>query len=390
MTTSILLNELEKRERDNDPVRVVIAGTGWGARNIARRIKSTRGMRVSCLVRRATTKSDIEADFTIHSPEELRSWNGAVLMDLTGNPANGARLALAAIKNRMHFCSNSELNATAGPQIARMADDAGLVYSGIDGDQPAVEMDLYNKAMSMGLNPRVLGSMKGVLLPYHTREKAEEFAKRNGISTTMAVSFADGTKVALEQAEVANAVAARTIGPRMNGTSVLPGTPIEQMGFAYEDRLDSSGLRVDFAIGAEPGPGVYCFFDEPDAKTRTTLNYLKVGRFLYEPVHMFPLVAHLTAARAVLFNNAAIRPAGRFVSVEAVAKKPIQKGTVLPGIGNDLYRGVATNRVCLHLGVLEGAEVVNDIPEGAPITCCDVCVADHAPLVQLFTGNLAG
>ena len=62
-----------------------------------------------------------------------------VVIEATGDPATGIRLAQAAIAHGKHIVMvNVEADALAGPLLARQAREKGVVYSLAWGDQPAL------------------------------------------------------------------------------------------------------------------------------------------------------------------------------------------------------------------------------------------------------------
>jgi predicted homoserine dehydrogenase-like protein len=102
-----------------------------------------------------------------------------VIVDATGAVAFAAELALACFaagKNLVLL--NAEVDATFGPLLVTKADTVGLLYSGADGDQPAVQMNLYRLVRQIGLVPRVCGNIKRLQDPYRNPTTQEGFAER--------------------------------------------------------------------------------------------------------------------------------------------------------------------------------------------------------------------
>ena len=81
----------------------------------------------------------------------------------------------------------------------------GVTISATDGDQPGSMMNLYRFVKSIGYKPVLIGNMKGLQDFYRTPETQKEFARIHGLSPKMATSFADGTKISMENTLVANA-----------------------------------------------------------------------------------------------------------------------------------------------------------------------------------------
>ena len=57
----------------------------------------------------------------------------------------------------------------------------------------------------LGLEPRVIGNIKGLQDPYRNPTTQKGFAETWGQNPAMVTSFADGSKISFEQAIVANA-----------------------------------------------------------------------------------------------------------------------------------------------------------------------------------------
>ena len=101
------------------------------------------------------------------------------------------------------------MDGTLGPILKRHADQAGVIYSFCDGDQPGVQMNLYRFLKGIGVKPLLCGSIKGLHDPYRNPVTQESFAKKWGQKNYMVASFTDGTKISFEQAIVANATGMR-------------------------------------------------------------------------------------------------------------------------------------------------------------------------------------
>jgi predicted homoserine dehydrogenase-like protein len=143
------------------------------------------------------------------------------------------------------------------------------------------------------------------------------------------------------------------------------------------------GGLVDYVLGAEPAPGVFIIGYNDHPLQRQYLHYYKMGDgpfyVFYTPYHLCHLEAPLTAARAVLFHDAAVAPRGAPVcDVITVAKRDLKTGEILDGIGGFLSYGVLENSaVCrreglLPMGLSEGCRVARDMPRDAALTYHDI------------------
>jgi len=297
----------------------------------------------------------------------------------------GARVALEAIKNRKHvILMNAELDATPGPILKVYADSYGVVIANADGDQPGVIMNLYRFVRGIGVRPVLAGNIKGLHDPYRTPETQKEFAKKWNQKPHMVTSFADGTKIAFEQAVVANATGMRVARRGMIGPVITSGTPIKEAAgrFPVDEILKGAGI-VDYVVGAEPSPGVFVLGFMEDPAQRRYLELYKMGSgpvyCFYTPYHLCHFEVQNTVARAVLFGDAAVTPAGApSVGVVATAKTDLKAGQVLDGIGQFMTYGQCENwdvirsQNLLPMGLAEGCRLKRDIPRDQVIISSDV------------------
>lgn len=407
---------LAKREEENNPVKVAILGAGFMGRGITLQIaNSVPGMEVVAIYSRTTDNSKrayLEAgieDFVIVKDQAtledriakgkysivenpfLPCWaeNVDVIIEVTGAVDFGSRVVVEAIQHKKHVViMDAELDGTVGPILKAYADKAGVVLTNADGDQPGVEMNLFRFVKGIGVKPVMCGNIKGLHDAYRNPTTQEGFAKKWGQNPTMVTSFADGTKISFEQAIVANATG-MTIGKRgMFGPSVPSGTLLKDVIDKYplDMLLDGPGL-VDYVVGAEPGPGVFVLGTQDDPKQKHYLNYYKLGDgplyLFYTPYHLCHLEVPLTAARAVLFNDAAIAPLGApLVDVVATAKIDLKAGETIDGIGCYMTYGqcetaeITDEQQLLPMGVAEGCVLKRDIRKDQVITYADVILPE--------------
>jgi predicted homoserine dehydrogenase-like protein len=403
---------LEKCQREGKPVRVALAGAGYMGRGIALQILTAMvGMRLVAIsnrtlseARRAYQEAGAESVTAVGSvadmEEAIRQGRYAItedamllcqaggidaVIEATGTVEFGAQVALRAIENSKHvILMNAELGATVGPILKVYADAAGVVVTDADGDQPGVIMNLYRFVKTIGYQPVLAGNIKGLQDPYRTPETQREFAMRHRQKPRMVTSFADGTKISMEMALVANAtgftVGRRGMyGPRCDHVAeALKLFPLAQL---------LGGGLVDYILGAEPGPGVFVLGYNEHPIKQQYLQYLKMGEgplyVFYTPYHLCHLEVPLTVARAVLFQDAAITPLGAPVcDVITVAKRDLKAGEVLDGIGGFTCYGVLDGaEVCqtqslLPMGLSEGCLLTRDIPKDQALTYGDVKLPD--------------
>lgn len=399
---------LKKREDEGNPVRVAIVGAGYMGRGLALQIISAiKGMRVVAISNR--TLSEAERAYTQAGVDQFRRVTSVpdlenaiaegrsavtddplllceaggvdAVVEATGEVEFGANVALTAIRNGKHvILMNAELDAVVGPILKVYADRAGVVVTNVDGDQPGVIMNLYRWVDTIGYHPVLAGNIKGLQDHYRNPETQKGFADKHKQKPKMITSFADGTKISMEMAVVANATGFRVATRGMLGPECKHVTEAKDL-FQVEDLL--GGGIVDYVLGAEPGPGVFVIGYNEDPIKRQYAQYLKMGDgpfyVFYVPYHLPHLETPLTVARAALFHDAATSPiAGQVVDVIAAAKTDIKSGAILDGIGGFHCYGMAENSdICaseglLPMSMLEGCRLKNDLSRDDVIRYEDV------------------
>lgn len=408
----IVDSELKKREAQDNPVRVAMIGAGFMGRGIALQMANfVQGMKLVAIAnrhldgaRQAYQEAGVEnceAVETVSQLEDLIA-NGTpaitenamavcqaegvdAIIEVTGAIEYSTHLVLEAINHAKHVVlMNAELDGTIGPILKVYADKAGVVVTNADGDQPGVIMNLYRFVKSIGVKPVLCGNIKGLHDPYRNPTTQEAFAKQWGQKPHMVTSFADGTKISFEQAIVANATGMKVARRGMFGPTVESGTPIKEVAALYplEAVLDGPGI-VDYVVGAEPGPGVFVLGTHDHPRQQHYLNLYKLGTgplyCFYTPYHLCHFEVPLTAARAVLFNDAAITPThGPCVDVVATAKINLKAGQTIDGMGHYMTYGLAENsdivktEQLLPIGLAEGCRLRRDIPKDQVLTYQDV------------------
>jgi predicted homoserine dehydrogenase-like protein len=275
---------------------------------------------------------------------------------------------------------NAELDATVGPILKVYADRAGVVITDADGDQPGVMMNLFRFVRTIGYEPVLVGNIKGLQDHYRTPETQKAFAAKHSITPQMATSFADGTKISMENTVVANATGFKVGKRGMYGPECSHVR--EAANLFPADQMLNGGL-VDYILGAEPSPGVFVLGNNEHPNRQHYMKHFKMGDgplyVFYTPYHLPHLEVPLTAARAVLFQDAAVTPlAGPMCDVITVAKRDLEAGEVLDGIGGFTCYGMIDNSdVCkaenlLPMGLSEECRLIRDVLKDEAITYADV------------------
>jgi predicted homoserine dehydrogenase-like protein len=401
---------LKARAEAGNPVKVGMIGSGfmgWGIAN--QMINSVPGMELVAVssrnlsnAKRAYDEAGIEDVKTVHTVADLedaiaqgqyaitddamllcRAEGIDALIEVTGTIEFAAQVVLEAINHRKHIVlMNAELDGTIGPILKVYADRAGVIYSGCDGDQPGVELNLYRYVKSIGFTPLLCGNIKGLQDPYRNPTTQESFAQRWGQKAHMVTSFADGSKISFEQAIVANATGMKVAKRGMLGFDV--SGHIDEMTKLYDvEQLKELGGIVDYVVGAKPGPGVFVYATQDDPKHQHYLNYYKMGEgplySFYTPYHLCHFEVPLSVARVVLFHDPVISPlAGPMVDVIATAKVDLKAGETLDGIGYYMTYGqcenadVVLSQRLLPMGIAEGCRLKRDVPKDQVLTYDDV------------------
>lgn len=403
---------LEKLQAEGRPIRVGMVGAGFMGRGVALNlIQSTPGIELVCIANRSLEGASrayneagidqlVSVETTAQLEEAVRNkryavtnnafalceaGNVDVVLEVTGAIGHGVKVALKAIENGKHILlMNAELDSTLGPLLKVKADQAGVVFTNVDGDQPGVIMNLFRFVKGMGVRPVLCGNIKGLQDPYRNPTTQEAFAKQWGQKPHMVASFADGSKISFEQAIVANATGMRVAQRGMLGPVVESGTPIEQAVNLYPmEHLERGPGIVDYVVGSVPNGGVFVLGMHDNPKQQHYLNLYKVGKgplyCFYNPYHLCHFEVANTIARAFLFQDAAVTPIGSpTVDVVATAKKPLQSGETLDGIGWYMTYGQAENADIVHrerllpMGLAEGCKLKRDVPKDQVLTYDDV------------------
>ena len=405
---------LRRRAAEGNPVRVALVGAGFMGRGLTNQIvNSVPGMELVAIANRTLARAEqayaeagvdevrevadgaaLDAAVADGVPAVTSDWRAVcdaesvdAIVEATGAVEFGCHVVVRAIEHGKHVVlMNAEVDATVGPLLSRRAIEAGVVLTGCDGDQPGVQMNLVRFVQGIGLTPLVAGNVKGLQDPYRTPTTQKAFAERWGQDPHMVTSFADGTKISIEQATVANATG-MTVARRGMGGADHAGHVDDLVEHYDVEQLREQGGVVDYVVGSKPGPGVYVLATHDDPKQRHYLELYKLGEgplySFYTPYHLCHFEVPTTVARAVLFGDAAIAPiAGPEVEVITIAKQDLASGTVLDGLGGYHTYGeaeayaVSTEEGLLPIGVAEGCRLTRDVRKDEAISYADVVLPE--------------
>jgi predicted homoserine dehydrogenase-like protein len=403
---------LEALERAGTPIRVGLVGAGQMGRGFVAQVAGIPGMEVviaadmdpgrALSAFREAGRNPVEGHnghpdrpaVTADSSDVAHSEDVDVVVEATGIPEVGARVAYEAIHNGKHVVMlNAEADVTVGAVLEQMARSAGVVYTGSAGDEPGAIMELYDFAASLGFEVVAAGKGKNNPLDVSaTPESVAEEAERKHMNPKMLASFVDGTKTMVEMAAVANATGFSPDVPGMHGPQeTAPARLGEIFSLREEGGILSFYGAVDYVRGV--APGVFVIVRSQAGPVRETLEYLGQGpgpnHVLYRPYHLTSLETPISVARAAVYNEATIAPRQTpTAGVVAVAKRDLSAGEKLEGIGSADYFGrvypVNEAAGMLPLGLAEGARTTRPVPRGEVIPRSAVELADESFVVALW------
>jgi predicted homoserine dehydrogenase-like protein len=397
---------LEERAASGRPVQVGMVGAGAMGRGIARQMfRAFPGLRLAAVANRtldnaarAYAESGVTDARSVSSTEDLERAIAAnefaitddpmllcaapsieAVVEVTGTVEHAATVVEAAIAaGKDVILMNAELDGTIGPILKAHADAAGVIISACDGDQPGVEANLYRFVKGIGLRPLVCGNIKGLQDPYRTPTTQQGYADTWGLGVRMVTSFADGTKVSYEQAIVANATGMRA--PQRGLYQWQHSGHVDELTQRYDlEELERLGGIVDYVVGAQPAPGVYVIATHDDPLERHYLKLYKKGDgplySFYTPQHLCHFEVPTSVARVALLGDTVLAPAGGpVVEVVATAKRDLEAGETLDGIGGYMTYGqcenadVTRSERLLPMGVAEGSVLTGAVARDTVLT----------------------
>lgn len=422
---------LAQRVAENRPIRVGIIGTGKFGAGVVAQLSQMRGMEVAVI-------AEIDVDRARHAytvagrlPEDalrvahnraelhdiIRSGKRAIVEDgmlvpecelvdvvveATGVPEVGARMAYHAILNRKHVIMvNVEADVTVGAILRRMADSAGVVYTMVDGDQPGCTMNMIDWARALGFE--IVAAGRGTILyaddPQGTPDSvaqrfgfSQEMIERRTINTKMFNSFRDGTKANVEMTALANAAG---LVPDVRGMHE-PAVNIDDIAKLFSLQSEGGILSqqgvVELANSvARDGKtllpnglkmGVFCVIrtEHPFIQEDLRSYYLSPGGndhnyVLWRPYHLVAVETPISIMNAVFYGQttgaALPTPTAECVTI---AKRHLEEGETLDGGGGYTVLGhcekatVAKAERLLPLGLCQGAKLKGDVAAGQAIT----------------------
>ena len=421
---------LKQVAAEDEPIRVGIIGAGKFGAGVVAQLSQMQGIEASIIAdldlkraRYAYTASRVpeddirevgstgEAEQAILEGRPAVTQDGLMLtqcdlvdvvVEATGVPPVGARMAYGAITHHKHVVMvNVEADVTVGPILSSLAHSADVVYTLVDGDQPGSTMNLVEWAKTLGFE--IVAAGRGTIFYGDDRQGtpdtvperfgfSDEMLVRRTINLKMYNSFRDGSKAQIEMTALANAAGLVPDVRGMHEPSVnLADIPV-RFSLKEEGGLLGQHGVVELANSiAEDGVtmldnpirmGVFVVVrtEHPFIQEDLASYYVHTGGegknfLLWRPYHLVTVPAPISILKAV-FDGQPTGAALHKPTAEAitVAKRDLKAGAVLDGSGgytvNVLCEKAAIARAenLLPMGLSSGARLKQDVAQGQAIT----------------------
>jgi predicted homoserine dehydrogenase-like protein len=383
---------LQAREAEQRPIRVGVVGAGATGRAIALQLGTpVPGIRLAGIANRtprhaeraldeagirgwqtAGTTGEAEARISrgvpviTDDPQVLtRCGSIDLIVEVTGTVDFAASVALDAFGHgKPVVLVNAELDSLVGPILKVKADEAGVVVTHTDGDEPGVAMTLFRYVQTVGLRPVAAGNIKGMVDYYRTPDTQQGFAAKHDQDVRKVTSFADATKLSMETTVLANATGFGVARRGMTGPAC--GYVRDLAKLLPAEAMLAGGI-VDYSVGAAPHTGAFVVVHEENPYKKTQLAYYKLGDgpfyVFYTPFHLPHIQLPSTIGRAVVHADPTVAPrGGPACEVVTVAKRHLKAGECLDGVGGFCSYGLIENRAAARAG------------NALPIAMSDDCV----------------
>lgn len=387
-------NALEKLDKEGSPIQVAVVGIGKMGRSLVDRLLTLKGMRPSLIVNRhlekaykallylgieekniisvetieEVEKTIAEGKYAITEDYELavKSPSIQVIVEATGNPQYGAKVAYKSIVNKKHIIMlNVECDSVIGPTLYELAQENGVVYSGAAGDEPAAIMELIEYAWGLGFEIVAAGKGKNNPKDIHaTNESVAVLSVLKDVCAKSLTSFVDATNTMIELNAVGNAMGFK---PDIDGCHGIK-SDLKGLGkqFSLKEEggiLNNYGI-LDYVQGI--APGVFIIIRGNSKETIDTLRYVGMGNgpnyVLHRPFHLCSLETPVSIYKAAIKKEATIAPVmGQVCDTITYAKRDMKKGDIIEGIGSDyVYGQLVTHEKCMEENLLPIALISNN------------------------------
>lgn len=415
--------KLQKLEEENSCIGVGVVGAGQMGGCMVATMVAMKGMKPSILAdinleaaagafRRAgvpedqiavaSTLSECSAllesgKYVITEDSELATKNAycQCIVDATGVPEVGAKVAVDAINNGKHIVMlNVETDVCIGHILYKQATNAGLVYTGSAGDEPGVVIEMFDFAQALGLDVRVVGKGKNTKINKEaTPETVKKQAAQMGCNPHMLCCFVDGTKTMVEMTAMANATGYIPDIDGAHGPKATLAELPDLLSLKSEGGILNRYGIIEYIDGIAPGVFVTVSTEQPDCIAM--FGYMRMGKgpnyVLYRPYHLCSLETPLSVAKAVLDHEPTIAPRhGLVAETVTVAKRDLKAGEYLDGIGGYTVYGLFVNagrakeKNALPLGLVNRkTKMLADVKKGGIVRHNDVQLDRDSLIVSL-------
>lgn len=437
-----LISELEKRETAGQPIRFSVIGCGAMGGALVLAAAQTPGLRADIVCNRTVEKAirtlrnagvpedkialcrtQAEAEAALAAglrvvTDDYRIACAAapieIVCESTGVQEIYARAAMEAIAHKKHYITyNVECDVCVGHLISRWAKQAGVIYSGIYGDEPGCAMLLYQEARLCGMEVAAIGrSDQGgsklewnpeTIRPVLVRKHLEHY------DPYVFASFCDGSKLHEESCMMANATGLRPDVRGMHGPTFSSWNEIETTLSTVLCPKEDGGILehagVTDYIGndimeSKPGdPNFIWEFVVVKAVTPAQKAFIVKGGgvlkgdygLLHMPYHRNAAQAPATLAVVALNGQPVIAPLEkRTADVVTMAKRDLRAGEIIDAIGGFCTVGriesaaAARREHLLPFALAAGAELRHDIPCGSYLTYEDVRLPEKPSLLCIL------
>jgi predicted homoserine dehydrogenase-like protein len=418
-----LFRELRRREARGEPVRTAVIGAGFMGKGLVYQLSKMPGMHPALVVNRSPEKAIaayVESGYkrehilvsddpkalaaaamekrpAVSAESEIAGEVSTldVAIEATGAVELGAREALSCIRNKKHFISlNAETDGTLGCLLKKKADEAGVVYSNADGDQPGVIMRMVEYCRGCGFDVLAAVNCKGFMNIDATPDSIREWAVKQNTSPRMTCAFTDGTKMNIEQNVVCNATGLVPAKRGMIGVKTDQKNAIKD--FEATGALPTGGGPgiVDYTLAGDFGGGIFILARGKNREfVQPYLRYLKMGDgpnyLFFRPYHLCHIETPLSAAEAVIYHEPTVAPLGKPVAQTiTLAKRDLKAGDVLDGIGGFNQYGeleIAEKAAgLLPIGLAENVRLTRGVKKGEAIAENAVELNESSLLVRLW------
>ena len=422
---------LQKRAQENNPVKVGVIGAGKFSSMFLSQARLTPGMQVTGIAeldpqraKQSLLRTGWEDNASVYADKsddindaaragkvaitndsmQLIQADCDVIMEITGNPEVGTMHAANAIKMGKHVVMvNVEADCLLGPALSRMAQRQGVVYTMAYGDQPALIAEQLDWAKTVGFEVVCTGKGTRYQPEYHfsTPDTVwgyygfdEQRVAGGDYNPQMFNSFLDGSKSAIEMCAVSNSSG---LTPQQCGLQ-FPAVDIDELADILKPKSDggilehtgtveviASEKRDGSPITRDLRWGVYVVFKAPTTYVERCFQEYGMktdssGMYsaLYRPYHFIGLELGISAASAVLRNEATGSAQEFLADVAATAKKDLKPGDILDGEGGYTVFGKlmraedSVGRNALPLGLTGQARIIKPVKKGEMLTYANV------------------